>query len=151
MERMKHELPAPVQEELAKYEAAGQYQNPAYVNASMVFYRKHVCRMDPWPKELTYSLSHISNPVYHTMNGPNEFTIIGNTRYWDVTGRLQTIKVPTLVLTGRYDEVSPKIGREIHRHIAGSKLVIFPNSSHTPFWEERSSFMRTVLRFLDGK
>lgn len=148
MERMKHELPASVQAELAKYEAKGEYENPAYLEAVRVFYRKHLCRLDPWPKEVTYSLTHISNPVYHTMNGPNEFTIIGNIRYWDVTSQLHTIKVPTMVLTGKYDEVSPRVGREIHRHIAGSKLVIFRNSSHTPFWEERPAFMRTLLHFL---
>jgi proline iminopeptidase len=148
MDRMKRELPKDVQSQMAKYEEAGDYENPAYVAAAMVFYRKHVCRLDPWPKEVTYSLDHVSKPVYYTMNGPNEFTIIGNTRYWDVTDRLRTIRVPTLVLTGKYDEVSPRVGREIRKHIPNSKLVVFPRSSHTPFWEERESFMRTVLGFL---
>jgi proline iminopeptidase len=82
------------------------------------------------------------------MNGPNEFTITGNTRYWDVTERLGTIRVPTLVLGGRYDEVSPVVAREIHQNIRGSEITIFPRSSHMPFWEERGSFMNRVLRFL---
>jgi len=148
MERMKHGLPKDVQETLAKYEADGDYENPEYVKAVMVFYNKHLCRLSPWPPELTHSLNHTSKPVYGTMNGPNEFTIIGNTRYWDVTDRLKTIKVPTLVLGGRYDEVSPVVAREIHRHVRGSELTIFTNSSHLPFWEERETFMKRVLRFL---
>jgi proline-specific peptidase len=82
------------------------------------------------------------------MNGPNEFTIIGNTRYWDVTDRLKTIRVPTLVLGGRFDEVSPLVAREIHRHVGGSELTIFRRSSHLAFWEERESFMKRVLKFL---
>jgi len=146
MERMKRGLPRNVQKTLARYE--GDNENPEYLAAVMVFYKKHLCRLDPWPAEVTYSLDHISRPVYGTMNGPNEFTIIGNTRYWDVTDRLRTIRVPTLVLGGRFDEVSPLVAREIHEHVRGSELTIFPNSSHLAFWEERESFMERVLRFL---
>ena len=148
MERMKRGLPKDVRKTLAKYEGEGDYENPEYLAAVMVFYKKHLCRLDPWPKEVTYSLDHISKLVYGTMNGPNEFTIIGNTRYWDVTDRLKTIRVPTLVLGGRFDEVSPLVAREIHRHVGGSELTIFRRSSHLAFWEERESFMKRVLKFL---
>jgi proline iminopeptidase len=150
MQRMKRGLPRKVRDTMAKYEAEGAYENPEYVKAVMVFYRKHLCRLPEWPAELTYSLEHTSKPVYGTMNGPNEFTIIGNTRYWDVTHLLGTIRVPTLVLGGKYDEVSPLVAREIHKGIRGSELTIFPNSSHVAFWEERGSFMKRVLSFLDG-
>ncbi len=148
MARMKRELPKKVVGTMNKYEAAGDYQNPAYQEAVMVFYRRHLCRLKKWPKELSYSLAHMSEPVYYTMNGPNEFTITGNIRYWDVTERLGSITIPTLVLTGEYDEVSPKVAKEIHRRIAGSELFVFPGCSHTPFWEDRSSFMDVVGLFL---
>jgi len=148
MERMKRGLPKDVQATLDRYEALGEYENPEYLQAVMVFYRKHLCRLDPWPTEVSYSLDHVSKPVYGTMNGPNEFTIIGNTRYWDVTSRLKTIRVPTLVLGGRYDEVSPVVARELHKYIRGSELTTFAKSSHLPFWEEREAFMKRVLRFL---
>ncbi|MDG7008992.1 MAG: proline iminopeptidase-family hydrolase [Nitrososphaerota archaeon] len=148
MQRMKKTLPSGVQKIMAKYEATGEYEHPEYKSAVMVFYKKFLCRLDEWPAEVAYSLEHISKPVYGTMNGPNEFTIIGNIRYWDVTEELHRIRVPTLVLGGRYDEVSPLVAREIHRHIKGSELTIFPNSSHLAFWEERDAFMKRVLRFL---
>jgi proline iminopeptidase len=150
MQRMRKELPDQTQRILAKYESKGDYENPEYLSAVSEFYNRHVCRLNPWPKEVTYSLEHASAPVYHTMNGPNEFTIIGNIRYWDVTSQLHAIHVPTLVIGGRYDEVSPRVARDIHRHIKGSRLVIFPNSSHLSFWEERDAFMRTVSGFLDA-
>ncbi len=150
MERMKGELPADVVEVLNKYEREGDFENPAYQKAVEVFYRRHLCRLPQWPEELLHTLEHVSQPVYHTMNGPNEFTIIGNIRYWDATSQLHKIRVPTLVTGGRYDEVSPKVARSIHRGIRRSKLVTFPNSSHLPFWEERAKFMRVVRRFLDN-
>jgi proline iminopeptidase len=148
MNRMKSELPPDVVEVLKKYEAAGDYENPEYLKAVEVFYRKHLCRLPEWPKELVYSLEHISKPVYHTMNGPNEFTITGNMRYWDVTNQLHTIRVPTLVTGGRYDEVSPKVARSIHKGIKKSKRVTFANSSHLPMWEEREKFITVVQKFL---
>jgi len=150
MQRMKHRLPEDVRKTLEKYESAGDYENPEYTKAVMVFYRKHVCRLAEWPPELIYSFDHISKPVYGTMNGPNEFTIIGNIRYWDVTGQLHRIRVPTLILTGKYDEVSPVVGMDMHRHIRGSELTIFPKSSHLSFWEEREAFMKRVLGFLES-
>ena len=150
MNRMKNALPRDVRATMARYEAEGDYENPAYAEAVMVFYKRHLCRLERWPKELTYSLEHISKPVYYTMNGPNEFTIIGNIRYWDVTDKLATISVPTLVLTGQYDEVSPKVAKDLHKKIRGSQLVIFPDCSHTPFWEDRGAFMKEASRFLDS-
>lgn len=149
MQRMRSQLPTDVLEILKKYEELGEYENPEYQKAVEVFYKRHLCRLEEWPKELLYSLEHLSKPVYNTMNGPNEFTIIGNTRYWDVTSQLHKIRVPTLVTGGRYDEVSPKVARSIHRGIKGSKLVIFANSSHLPLWEERQKFITIVRDFLD--
>jgi len=150
MDRLKSELPPAVQRTLEKYEARGEYEDPDYEKAVMVFYRRHLLRRSRWPKEQLYTIAHISKPVYGTMNGPNEFTIIGNTRYWDITDRLHEIEVPTLVTGGRYDEVTPRVARSIHDHIKGSKMVIFERSSHLAMWEERGRYMRTLDRFMSS-
>jgi pimeloyl-ACP methyl ester carboxylesterase len=52
-------------------------------------------------------------------------------------------------MSGRYDELRPDQAEAIHKGIAGSELVIFESSSHTPFHEERESFMSRVNSFLD--
>ena len=150
IERLKRTLPPDVLKVMDKYEAEGEYENPEYVKAVDLFYHRHLCRLPEWPAEVRYSMDHMSPEVYHTMNGPNEFTIIGNIRYWDSTPRLHTIKVPTLVTSGRYDEVTPRVARDMHSHIRGSKMVIFPKSSHLPFWEERKKFLGVLRRFLDA-
>jgi proline iminopeptidase len=150
MQRMKSRLPSSVVETLKKYEARGDYENPEYVKASMVFYHKHLCRIAEWPPEVQSSLERISKPVYSLMNGPNEFTIIGSTKYWDVTDKLHNIRVPTLVTGGKYDEVSPRVAEGIHSGIRGSERVTFQKSSHLPFWEEREKYMKVVSHFLDS-
>ena len=125
MRRLVNQLPLKVRATLAKFEAREDYRNPKYLAAVDVFYRRHVCRLPVWPREVTYSFEHISGPVYFTMNGPNEFTIIGTIKDWDVTDQLPTIRIPALVTVGRYDEVTPRVAESIHRGIQGSKLVRF--------------------------
>jgi proline iminopeptidase len=148
MQRLKRELPAPFLEVLEQHEARGEYQHPDYLAAVREYYRRHLCRLWPWPEPLAYSLDHISPPKYGTMNGPNEFTITGTIRDFDVTDRLREIRVPTLVTTGKYDEVTPTVARSIHEHIPGSELRLFEESSHTAFWEERSRYLSVLGEFL---
>ncbi len=148
MKRLVRALPRSTQVVLRKYERRGEFQHPEYEAATMQFYRRHVCRLWPWPEELQSTLMRISRPVYGTMNGPNEFTIIGNIKDIDFSDQLHRIAVPSLILHGRYDEVTPAVGERIHRRIPGSRLHIFPRSSHTSFWEERSAYMQLVRDFL---
>jgi proline iminopeptidase len=149
MLKLRSELPGDVQQVLAKYENESDYENPEYLKAMDYLYRKHVCRLQNWPPEVKYAFEHVSQPVYNTMWGPNEFTLIGNIMYWDVTSRLGSIKVPTLITFGRFDEATPEVGEAIHDGINGSKVVIFENSSHLTFWEEREKYMGVVVDFLD--
>lgn len=148
MERLRTELPKKVRTTMERYESLGKYTHRDYLKAVDFFYRKHLCRLKEWPEELNYSLQHTSVPVYGTMNGPNEFTIIGNIRYWDASADLHKIRVPTLVTGGRYDEVTPKVASQIHRGIRGSRQVVFERSSHLPMWEERKKYISTLASFL---
>jgi len=150
MNRLKTLLPNGVQETLAKYEARWAYLHPEYLKAVEVFYRNYFCRLPQWPREVTDSVNDLSIPVYWTMNGPNEFTIIGNLKNWDITEMLPEIKVPTLVTVGRYDEVTPKVAETIHKGIKGSKLVIFEKSGHLTMWDEEESYRKTIRDFISG-
>lgn len=71
--------------------------------------------------------------------------------HYDVRDRLDEIKVPTLVLGGRHDWVTPYPESEkIAAGIPGSELVIFEESGHLPFVEEQDRFMEVVRPFLAG-
>jgi len=148
MQRLKAELPSPVLEVLERHEAKGEFQHPEYLRAVDVFLRRHFCRLNPWPTEVRYTMEHLSVPKYGTMNGPNEFTIVGTIRDWNATPRLGEIAVPTLVTVGRYDEVTAAVAESIHAGIRGSELCRFEDSSHTAFWEERPKYMAAVGDFL---
>ena len=146
---LRSELPAALQDTLKKYEDEGDYENPEYLQVLDILYRKHICRLPEWPPEVSYGLSNVSKPVYQTMWGPNEFVLWGNLMYWDVTDELSGITVPALITCGRYDEVVPSVAEVIHNGIKGSKLMLFENSSHLAFWEERDEYMKAMTDFLD--
>ncbi|HEV2459086.1 MAG TPA: proline iminopeptidase-family hydrolase [Ktedonobacterales bacterium] len=148
--RLRSELPPDVQATLLRHEAAGTTDSPEYQEAMLVFYRRHVCRLDPWPDGLVRSFDKIAqNPeVYATMNGPSEFHVIGTLKDWSIVDRLGEIQMPTLLLSGRYDEATPAIVDVVHRGIPGSEWVMFESSSHTPHVEEQERFLQVVNDWL---
>ncbi len=148
--RLRADLPADVEETLRRHEAAGTTDDPEYAAACDVFYARHVCRMDPMPEAVQYAFGQIeADPtVYHTMNGPSEFHVIGSIRDWQSTDRLAQIAVPTLVLSGRHDEATPALQDVLTAGIADTEQVIFEDSSHMPMWEERAAYVDVVADWL---
>ena len=148
MLRLKAQLPQRVRKVLRYYERRREFEHPAYQAATLEFYRRFLLRTKVWPADAVYSLDHISKPVYHSMNGPNEFTITGTIRSIDLSPQLSRISVPTLITGGRYDEVTPAVAERLHRAIPGSEHVTFERSAHLPMWEERGRYLRVVGDFL---
>lgn len=149
MNRLRDELPANMRAALQRSVETGNLTDPEYTVAVETFYHKHLCRLTPWPADVLTTLDYIARrPVYAIMNGPNEFTITGTIRDVDLTPRLGALRMPTLVTGGRFDEVTPSVAQQIHRAIPGSRMVMFENSSHLPFWEERERFFDVLSRFL---
>jgi L-proline amide hydrolase len=148
--RLRGELPPEVQATLKHHEEAGTTDDPEYEEACMVFYRRHVCRLDPWPPELIEAFGWIDKDptVYHTMNGPSEFHVIGSIKDWQVKDRLGEIGVPTLLTSGSYDEATPMLQETLRDGIPNSEWVLFEESSHTPFSEERERYMQVVGAWL---
>lgn len=73
----------------------------------------------------------------------------GNLPNYDLTGRLHEIRVPTLIVVGRHDWITPvAASEEIAAGIPNSELVIFEHSGHSPQLEENEKFVATVRDFL---
>ncbi len=149
--KLREQLPPEVQQTLLRHEEAGTTDSPEYDAAMHVFYDRHVCRVVPNPDYVTRSFELLAQApeVYHTMNGPSEFHVVGTLKEWDVIDRLGEITVPTLVTSGRFDEATPEIAGTVHRGIPGSEWVLFEQSSHMPHAEEPERYMAVVADFLD--
>ena len=73
------DMPEPHRTALTELGARGEYDHPDYRAGEQEFYRRHLCRLDPWPDALVRKLDpEEGNQVYATMNGPTEFDVIGH-------------------------------------------------------------------------
>jgi L-proline amide hydrolase len=149
--KLRKELPPEVEATLLKHEAAETTEDPEYIAAVDVFYSRHLCRI-PQPPYVVASFEQLAaDPtVYHTMNGPSEFHVIGSLKHWDIRPQLKEIQTPTLLVSGQYDEATPAMVKEINGLIPGSKWELFAESSHMPHVEEPAKFKRVVAEFLDS-
>ena len=147
--RLRRDLPPDVQETLTRHEEAGTTDDAEYEAAVRVFYDRHLCRV-PWPDCVQRSFAQIDEDptVYHTMNGPSEFHVVGSLKTWDITDRLHEITTPTLLVSGRHDEATPLIVGQIHERIPGAEWTVFEQSSHMPHVEEPAAFLEGVEAFL---
>jgi proline iminopeptidase len=90
--------------------------------------------------------------LYREMWGSDgEFVIDGNLKSVEYVDRLPSIKVPTLVMAGDHDECDPSLARTMHEKIAGSGLVILPNSGHLDYVDQPVLWIQSVRDFVNSK
>jgi proline iminopeptidase len=141
----RNQLPDDVKKVLDTHEAAGTIESKEYMDAVMVFYNRHLNRMDPWPAELNRSFEIFSPDLYVTMWGNTEFNATGTLKNYDASDRLSRIKVPVLYTCGEYDESTPKANKHFASLTPNAEVKVIPDASHTAFLENRKLYM-TILR-----
>jgi proline iminopeptidase len=149
MERLRSALGAETATMMARHEADGTTDHPEYKAAVTILEYRHLCRLAQWPAALQRSHDGMNMDIYGSMWGPNEMTCIGTLRHWSVVDRLSRITQPALVISGLYDEVAPPVAAQIQRGLPNAEIKVFPNSSHTPFFEEPEAYFAVLRDFLD--
>jgi proline-specific peptidase len=148
--RLRKLLPVDIQAALDRHEAADTTSHPDYIAATQAFYDRYVCRV-PYPPYVSKSFQWLADypEVYNTMNGPNEFHVVGSLKTWDVINRLPDISAPTLVTSGKFDEATPLIAGTVYSGIPGARWTIFDNSSHMAHVEEGERYLQVLSDWLD--
>jgi L-proline amide hydrolase len=145
---LRNALPPAVREVLDRHEAARTYDDPEYEEAMRAFDARHFHRGDLDRPELVRMREQRSKEAYRAMCGPNEWTMTGVLRGWDVRARLGELDLPTLVVRGRYDLCTERIARALANGIRGAEYVVMEESSHTPVLEETDRYLELVGDFL---
>jgi proline iminopeptidase len=145
---LRRHLPKDVLAILDEYEAKNDYSNPKYEETMFTrVYSEHLCRLDPWPDPVVRTFKHLAQPVYNTMQGPNEFVITGNFKNWDRWKDLSSIRVPTLLLVGRHDTMKVDDIRKMGSLIPRSRVGVCENGSHLGMWDDQETYFRHLLKF----
>jgi L-proline amide hydrolase len=147
---LRAQLPPGTRAALTRHEEAGTVTDPEYLAATEEFYRRHVCRVVPTPQDLVDTIAQMeAEPtVYHTMNGPNEFHVLGTLRGWSIIDRLNRITAPTLVIAGEFDEATPATWQPYVEHIPDAQSHVLPDTSHCTHLEKPEEFRAVVAAFL---
>jgi len=141
-------LPDSIQNTIKQNEREGTTDSPQYQGAMMSYYQQYVARKLPWSADLDSSFSQISPAVYGYMWGPSEFTSSGTLRDYDRTGKLNTIRVPTLFTAGQFDEATPQTVKYYQSLVSGSELAILPNCAHGTMHDNPEGYVRILREFV---
>ncbi|KAJ6590513.1 proline-specific peptidase, partial [Mycena vulgaris] len=145
-------FPREFREMLQEHELAGTTNSQAYQQGIQAFSEKHICTVSPWPDVLIEAFAAVDEDptVYSTMIGPSEFNITGTLRDWTIVDDLHKISVPTLLISGKYNQAQDIAMVPFFEKIPVVKWVQFAHSSHTPIFEEKERYLEVVAGFLAG-
>jgi proline iminopeptidase len=158
--KMKANMPEELRARIDRMEAEGLYghgkpfERNRYTSEYMIAawgegYFPYVYANRPNPNEDPVQDGVMAWDLYREMWGSHgEFVIDGNLKSVEYADRLPSIKVPTLVISGDHDECDPSLARDMHARIAGSKLVVLPQSGHMTFVDQPALFLESVDKFL---
>lgn len=121
-----------------------------YLAALDRLYHCHLYTAETWDACTLKAFSAVEFGLdsYVTTVGANELSYTGNFTNRDDPARLAEIMVPTLFTCGRADLATPETSAIYQRKLPGSRLVVFENSSHWYFEEERALYLMTLHNFL---
>lgn len=128
----------------------GKIKSKGYQKASKVFYERYVFRTDTdkRPTAAIRAGHKMSHEIYEYMWGPEEFIVKGTLKNLDLSKRLAEIKVPTLLLCGRFDEATPQSTEYFKSLMPNAQMKVFEKSAHMPHWTERREYINTIRSFL---
>lgn len=137
------------------YEAAGDFDNPGYINTiTNNYYPRHVLRMplDEWPEPVKRGFDRLNGQIYVGMQGPSEFGIRGEASLlnWDRRENLPEIKIPVLTIGGQFDTMDPDHMRDIAKEFPDGSHVHCPTGSHMSFYDDQQTYFEGLIKWINS-
>lgn len=120
-----------------------------YEILGLQFVLRHVCRLQPVPQGMFKMLAGSNGEIYEALWGPSEFFAPGLLKDWDIRPRLPEIHMPTLIISGLYDEATPAQMACLTEGIQGAEQVMLSQSAHCGMWEEPDHYQTALLNFIN--
>ncbi len=137
--------------EIKGMEAAGDTQNPRYMELLIPhYYEHHILQMPAadWPEPVTRTFNHLNPKVYVPMQGPSELGLSGTLLNWDRTKDVTKITVPTLSIGARYDTMDPAHMEWLARAVKRGRYLYCPNGSHIAIYDDQQTYFRGLVEFI---
>ena len=139
--------------QIKEFEKNKDYKNPKYAKLLFkYYYSEHILRkpIEEWPESINRAFKHLNPNVYVYMQGPSEFGITGDAtlKNWDITSKLKTLTIPTLVIGAKYDTMDPKHMEWISEEVQNGRFLYCPNGSHCSQYDDQEHYFPGVITFL---
>jgi proline iminopeptidase len=90
-----------------------------------------------------------NDDVYYSIVGRDVLTLRHELKNLDFRPYLKKLKMPTLILVGRFDRMAlPRYQLQYTNYAPHAEIYIFEKSGHFPFLEESSENIRVIQEFL---
>lgn len=144
------QLPVSTQEAIAIGEASGDFSASSYQQANTVYAANYGRRKKRRSSDLDTAKAPGNYFMYNYMWGPTEFTATGTLKNYDIIDKLKNVTVPTLFITGEFDEARPSTVRSFEKMVAGSKTVVVKNAGHSTMSDNLRQNRKAIRQFLKG-
>jgi proline iminopeptidase len=137
--------------EIKALEAAGDFQNPRYMELLMQHhYVYHVLRMPlaEWPDPVLRAFKHQNPAVYVPVQGPSELGASGKLARWDRTADLHNIRVPTLTIGAHFDTMDPAFMQAMAKSMPHGEYLDCPQGSHLAMFDDQERYFAGLIRFI---
>ena len=128
----------------------GTYDSPEYQQAVNIYYENFLARILPWSANIDSAFAQMNEEVYKFMWGPSEFTATGNLKDYDRTNKLSEIKIPTLFITGEFDEARPSTVQYYQSLVPNSRFVMIEDAAHLTMHDNPQQDIKVINDFLSG-
>jgi proline iminopeptidase len=141
-------------EELMKIREAGYLSSsPEHIRAykipsGLLYYYNP----DNASKMRSDSLSLNTDVYYQIVGADGDFIIGGDIGKLDFRRDLKNLRMPILIVAGRYDRISdPRFAVKYKIYAPQAEFVMFEKSGHNPYLEEHEKFFKILNKFLKSK
>lgn len=143
-------LPDSIQNAIRTNEQNKTYESLDYQNAVLVYYQHFLARKLPWSSDIDSAFLLMGANVYNFMGGPSEFTMTGTLKDYDRTNRLGEIKVPTLFITGEFDEARPSTVKYYQSLVPGAQFELIENAGHLTMQDNPDKNIKVITDFINS-
>ena len=139
--------------EIQALEAAGDTENPRYMELLIPhYYEHHTLRMpaEQWPEPVQRAFAHFNPEIYVPMQGPSELGMSAEAKLagWDRVAELSEIEVPTLVIGARHDTMDPAHMEMMAGRLPQGRYLYCPDGSHLAMYDDQDVYFSGLTDFL---
>ncbi|NOQ75071.1 MAG: proline iminopeptidase-family hydrolase [Crocinitomix sp.] len=137
-----------VQQAIADGEASGDFTTAAYQQANTVYAANYGLRRKRRSSDLDTAKAPGNYFMYNYMWGPTEFTATGTLKTYDIIDKLKKVTVPTLFITGEFDEARPTTVRYFQTLVPNSETVVVKKAGHATMHDNLRQNKKAIRKFL---